>query len=259
MNKEQRKRLAKIDLEPFYLINYQYTKEKSIYEFEVSGATANLYTVTFNPSTNSLSKMIKCNCGDACGVGKVHRVKCKHACFIWVRILELPDEYLSFNLFSQGELEYIKNYTDSIDSKLENINPCFRNLDQKKQYTNHLLNLNSDFIPSISTHQTSTLQTSDHHQSTQDTCPICVMSLKKKKVVSCPDCKNLIHYDCIQTWLAFGKTTCIYCRSTSWEDFQLQVSQPSQKNPNPKYGSTKYANLGKYTDYNSLGSESSSE
>ena len=135
---------------------------------------------------------------------------------------------------------------------MQNLNPCFNNPDQKNKYKEHLIILNNNFNNTNRTNNTN-LTPSDQ----QDICPICVSSLKKKKIVICPDCKNIIHYDCIRTWLALDKKTCIYCRSNSWEDFQLSI--PLQKNKNPKYGSTQYANLGKYTNFNDLGSESSTD
>lgn len=48
-----------------------------------------------------------------------------------------------------------------------------------------------------------------------DACPICYDEYGDQAVLSCPDCGNYVHEDCIMVWLE-RKKTCVYCRSESW-------------------------------------------
>ena len=40
-----------------------------------------------------------------------------------------------------------------------------------------------------------------------------------EEIVKCPDCKNIFHEDCVKKWLNIGNSTCVYCRSHVWRDF----------------------------------------
>jgi hypothetical protein len=71
---------------------------------------------------------------------------------------------------------------------------------------------------------------STRHRQT-DVCPICYEILidedacltTKKHLLSCPDCKNYVHQQCIEKWIEYN-TTCVYCRSSVWFQFKNKSS-----------------------------------
>ena len=54
--------------------------------------------------------------------------------------------------------------------------------------------------------------TQQHLDEKKDQCSVCMENYKLgEEVMKCPNCKNLIHDDCIRGWLA-GNETCPLCR-----------------------------------------------
>jgi hypothetical protein len=67
----------------------------------------------------------------------------------------------------------------------------------------------------------------------EDECIICFDTLlgqKEEMMVSCPVCHNIIHKLCMQKWLENGNKTCVYCRSTVWENTVKKNTTGSYKN-----------------------------
>ena len=61
-----------------------------------------------------------------------------------------------------------------------------------------------------------------------DMCPICFVDFDDENnnndLLGCPDCKNTIHKECMEKWLSVGNTTCVYCRSDKWKDYDNNKS-----------------------------------
>ena len=64
-----------------------------------------------------------------------------------------------------------------------------------------------------------------------DTCPICCDILQSRaserqgdlltsesEIISCPECHNYVHKQCIKIWLEQSKT-CVYCRSGHFKNY----------------------------------------
>lgn len=50
-------------------------------------------------------------------------------------------------------------------------------------------------------------------------CGICFDEFgNSKSIVQCPDCKNIIHRECMKSWLMHN-ISCVYCRSDVFNDF----------------------------------------
>ena len=57
------------------------------------------------------------------------------------------------------------------------------------------------------------------NKSRQDTfCPICFDAINKDDSLSCPECKNCIHENCMSIWLE-ANNTCVFCRSNEWANY----------------------------------------
>ena len=52
-------------------------------------------------------------------------------------------------------------------------------------------------------------------------CPICFLDIEDEELVKCPECKNVIHLECMEKWLEMGNKTCVYCRSNVWKNYNL--------------------------------------
>ena len=58
-------------------------------------------------------------------------------------------------------------------------------------------------------------------------CPICFVDFsdeENEELIGCPDCKNTLHKECMEKWLSIGNTTCVYCRSDVWKDYNNNKS-----------------------------------
>lgn len=56
----------------------------------------------------------------------------------------------------------------------------------------------------------------------EDMCAICFDNMNENPlldILSCPDCKNNIHKECMEVWLERSKT-CAYCRSDIWKKYK---------------------------------------
>ena len=70
-----------------------------------------------------------------------------------------------------------------------------------------------------------------------EVCVICFNELKLDQLmVMCPECRNIIHIDCMKKWLNMGKTTCVYCRSSIWNQYNKEEKK-EKYNKNNKYKS----------------------
>jgi len=184
-------RLNKIHSQSFYLIAVELYKEQ--YLFQVSGSTANLYTVTINSKTNVIDKLINCNCPDALNGAWEAMVKCKHCCFILVKVLKQPETFFSLYQLSPTK----KDQMIQAISYLIETHTYFNQLSHP-DYQEKYLKLSS--------------QTKTDLFTQEEECPICFESLTGEHGITCIHCHNKIHKACIDKWVKSGNTTCIFCR-----------------------------------------------
>ena len=116
MNSNQKKRLQKVSYEPFYLLNLS-KNEKNNLVFDVSGSTANLYQTTIYPE----SQTVFCNCPDARSWAKKQGCICKHACFVFLRVLKISENELINQLFSRN-LVLSPELVEKVKNKVEDYN-----------------------------------------------------------------------------------------------------------------------------------------
>lgn len=59
---------------------------------------------------------------------------------------------------------------------------------------------------------------------TDDPCPICCDAFGNKETISCPNCFNFVHKECMSVWLE-QSDKCIYCRNQVWSSYIKDVSK----------------------------------
>lgn len=205
---DQNKRYNKIYTDKIYLLELIKNNESnSKYIFKLSGSTKNVYEIKLD------SKSIWCDCPDMKSYAHKKNIICKHCCFVLFKILKYNlTEY--FNNFQNTgkhnlELEYLEDKCNNI-----NFGSDIQNSSISNKY-NEIKNSNN---PKNKFEQTKVVND-------EDSCPICFDDFINTVNLQCPTCKNLIHQECMKKWISSGKSTCVYCRSDSWQTFGKEQSQ----------------------------------
>ena len=139
-------------------------------------------------------KSVNCNCIDWRVRCKKYGISCKHLLYVMDRILKVDLDLVVKNVLKSEEI--------------------FRNA-IKKLNLYHLTKKGEKFIPCAK-----------KTRSEEDLCVICfsdfIYTDKNDfvlKVMSCPECNNLVHKDCMVCWLKNSwNKSCVYCRSAIWSD-----------------------------------------
>lgn len=218
---DQKIRLDRIYTQPLYLIEQQ--SENDSFVFQISGSTANLYTVKINSEIPEINELICCNCPDSSSWAFHAGVKCKHCCFVWIKVLGLDPELLDSYIFAKNadtNSKLVKEKCLNLAIRKELINETYQ-----KRYQELKKHLDSgEKLP-------------DKFSVTKDVeeedCPICFDKLSEKDSSQCPTCRNVVHTKCIRKWLSLGNKSCVYCRG-DWGGFFKDRT---------KTGNTKYVNL----------------
>jgi hypothetical protein len=244
MEQQQRTRLDKIYTDRLYLIEFK--QESDHYDFVISGSTANLYKIKLQTDKMSegLKPLISCSCPDMFSWAKEYGLKCKHCCFVLVKVLRLPENWLI-----SGQIE-----KDPVQSA-SMINARLQNLQMRAELTN------ADYIAKYQQIKASggvsaeptiekKLQEENSGDKTEksdpildkfkvtkeldgeEECPICFDSLDVVSSFQCPTCRNLVHQHCMDKWLSTGHKNCVYCRG----DWSLLKEVGKEKKPAGRRG-----------------------
>lgn len=140
-----------------------------------------------------------CTCKDFLYRSKKHNIVCKHITFIICKIACIFDyDYFETKKLSEYQINLIRDILHN--------NALWKNRDLS------IKNLNEEFTKN------------EKEFNPDDSCPICYELLKDKNTVSCPNCNNYIHKDCMDTWLE-TKNTCVYCRSYDWQNYITDINK----------------------------------
>lgn len=206
MNSQQKQRITRMRNENIYLIAAEKTCDVPLKaKFKISGSTANLYTVTLE--LNNARYWIHCDCPDFSGYAHQYGVKCKHCCFVMMKVLKQDESVLNKNV----KIEQISAMKDAY-SKLT-ITQDLTNEKYRQKYLHHLNKSKS------TTHTRELPEKPDKPEKEPDEdadCPICYDNLMTKdsdELSCCRVCKNYVHAACIKKWLTLGNNTCVYCRA----------------------------------------------
>jgi hypothetical protein len=216
MDHHQLKRFSKLDYESFFLLKVE--KTDSLFTLSISGSTKNIYKVKIYCN----SKTMYCNCPDSKSWARDLNVYCKHSCFVLFRVFKtiFKDKAKICNekVFNEEQFSIMKekltnmsavgliNYsnTDIVDEELLE---KFQNMEKN--------NFKSEKSEAFKV------------KKKDEMCPICFVDFsdeENEELIGCPDCKNTLHKECMEKWLSIGNTTCVYCRSDVWKDYNNNKS-----------------------------------
>ena len=198
---QQNKRFYKLDYESFFLLKVE--KNDLGFLLNVSGSTKNIYTIQINKN----SRKLECDCPDAKGWALHFNCLCKHVCFILLRmfkeIYNKNSQIFRDRVICLEDYEYIEKRLNNLDINKEN---DFVDLELIEKF-NKLKTGNSSF--------------KSENFEKDKMCPICFLDIEGENV-KCPECRNILHLECMETWLEMGNKTCVYCRSSVWENYNLE-------------------------------------
>lgn len=149
------------------------------------------YKVTLNKHNGTFS----CTCKDFTYRCKNKNIVCKHISFIVLKVLNIYD----IDFFTNKSL---KPHQLDLFSEIMCDTRRWREGDWSVKGTNKEFHKNTKPLDE------------------NDTCPICYDCFGIHDTVSCPQCNNFIHTDCMRIWLE-NNDTCVYCRSNDWKRFRI--------------------------------------
>ena len=223
---QQAQRVKRMRTEPIYLIDISADRRT----FKISGSTANLYTVKFDETQPTMETAMKCDCPDAKVYCKRYGVVCKHSCFVFLKILAIPERILTATELTEDDRRVISLGLERTHV-LQTVHESYR-----KKYLQRCAR--DGDVPE------SPEPPSPGVQEEPSECPICFDVMTDGSGCSkCTTCRNSIHGLCIAKWLAMGKTTCVYCRA-AWRTGPTQEPQPVRRRAAAKTGlASGYLNL----------------
>jgi len=225
----QSTRINKVYEEEYYVLD-QNIDETKINIF-ISGSSKSVYTISINKlESESGSGKIWCNCPDNKSHAARHNCICKHCCFVLLKIGRIYDidciknKRLSTSQQNQvvTRLSKVLNRNNSVEVNEEVDEEELINKELQLKYLSLTSSTKEDTKGEEKKEEEKKCCTkfdkNDKEIEEDEECPICFDYLKEGEVKSCPDCKNFVHYACIQKWLT-TKDTCVLCRSTVWKTF----------------------------------------
>jgi len=240
MSYAQISRIERMNNQPLYLIDKEFQSD-NVCKFIIAGSTANIYKVTTNFNQNSEQPIIHCDCPDMYSWAKSDDVKCKHCCFVWIKVLRIPPTWLSTKDFASQQFIILQNSLKDLVVRAELINTTYQ--EKYKQLSNNSPTTKSPDLPII------TITTTNKFAITKDLidseCPICFDQLVIESSSECPTCHNAVHSICITKWLSMGHKNCVYCRG-DWSEFEKKKTIETKSKSKKKYipnSDSNYLNL----------------
>ena len=172
-----------------YIVNYNEIDYNIIIEILGSKKSNKRehYFITFN----KLNGKFICNCKDFMFRSHTKNIVCKHICFLLCKVSNIYD----LDYFNSKSKELSLNNSKIFVKKLTD-NDLWNNTNIS------IKNINNEFNPNNSKKKFNPI----------DSCPICYECFNDKSLVlSCSQCHNFIHIECLNVWFE-TKKTCVLCR-----------------------------------------------
>ena len=152
------------------------------------------YTIEFS------NGCFTCDCKDYTFRCKRLGIVCKHISFLVCKVAKILDfKFFNTLKLSDENIIIFKNALNS-NSTWENRDLSVKNINCEFNINNKKFNI-------------------------EETCPICYEYFSdKSKCISCPECNNYVHKDCMNIWLE-TKDSCVYCRNSIWSNYIEDVSK----------------------------------
>ena len=236
--REQEARIERMQSEPLFIIDTVERVPGLVFSIAVSGSTANLYTVTIEAQHTPGKCVVSCTCPDGCMMAKFKRVKCKHACFVLLRLLrQVPEVVLREGALNHRDVAQpvldaaqractIRNWESLTNREYQRV------YEQLAASASSLSHLDVDVAA---------LEEED--------CAICLEPHAvdaREAAAQCLVCHKAFHRQCIDVWLACkgGVRQCPLCRG-SWTTYtSAATSRPPKKRARSTTLPSSYINLG---------------
>lgn len=196
----QKSRIFRGKKENLFILDKKYKEGKII--FQICGATGNVYTIEI------IDKNIDCNCIDSQTKCKKELIFCKHICFLYLKVLEITNNYLFINKkLSLEDVDIIyseNNFPESvIDEELSNNYNEIKNIKNKPSKKRKRVTFDIEII--------------DMDENNPEICLVCSSEISNKDQLStCGNCNTIFHKKCIKAWVIRNKN-CISCESDCWD------------------------------------------
>lgn len=216
---EQIKRIDKVSTDKFYLL--ERTKlDQNKFKFTISGSTLNVYELIFD----LLNQKYTCNCPDMTGHCQYKNIFCKHICFILLRVIRIFEiQGLEANRCIDKSLTNFFTYKIlSEEEKLEFIDKFDKmNLTDNEIVDFVLLEKYNNMILNGDNVKSKFNEIEKARKNDENYCGICFEEYNKEtqEILLCPVCLNMIHKECMRSWLLCGDLSCVYCRSDIWKEY----------------------------------------
>ena len=160
------------------------------------------YKVKFYKHGENAKGSFWCSCPEHKFQSTKKQTVCKHICFLVCRVGQLYNpEFFATKHFSREDFDKFVAKVENNESLMKDASIC--------RSAETVITKNSQF------HQRYREVCDD------DMCAICFDEMAEapaEKILSCPDCHNNIHLECVRVWLE-RNITCVYCRSDVWRQY----------------------------------------
>jgi hypothetical protein len=183
-----------------YLVDLIQTPLDSEIEIKILGnknkyGVRESYTIVFN----KILGKFKCNCKDYVYRCEKENLLCKHITHLVCKVFCIFDPHFF-------------NTTSLNTSQIRFVLDCLGSTYLWKNRYFSIKDVNEEF------------NKSDKPFDENEKCPICYDCLESAhSVVSCSDCHNYVHKECMKIWLE-ECYTCVYCRSACWYNFNSEFA-----------------------------------
>jgi len=216
---EQLKRIDKVNSDKFYLL--ERTKlEENKYKFNITGSTLNIYELIFDLKNQKYT----CNCPDSNDHCKYKNVFCKHICFIFLRVIRLFEiqGLEAKRCVDKTNTNFFEYKTLLEEEKLEFIDKFEKLTLQDNGIVDFvLIDKYKNLISSGEVVKSKFTEIDKARNSDENFCGICFEEYNKEtqELLICPLCLNVLHRECMESWLKCGDISCCYCRSDIWKEY----------------------------------------
>lgn len=162
------------------------------------------YQVKFYKKHTPNSPSFWCSCPEHKFNSTKKNICCKHVCFLLCKVAKL----------FQPEFYETKVLDDQTYDKFKEI----------AENLHHVINVDAQDINDVAVNEKfpEKFKLLRKEVCADDLCPICYDDmLNPTSLLSCPDCSNNVHAECMKVWLE-SKKTCVYCRSNVWYNCRME-------------------------------------
>lgn len=200
------------------------------YDLTNNKSSRQIYTINIyrniNYSNSNYKSTFDCSCKDFCSRSSHDNKVCKHVCFIICKFGQIfdIDYFNSYNkIMNDDKLTTILNKAklfNNFNINDDDINN-FKYISKMNMDVLDCFQINSNINKQIQNMFHVDNKTLTKEKMSNFICAICCDSEINIDILTCPDCHNYIHKQCMEIWLNKRNSNklCVYCRSDIWDNY----------------------------------------